>query len=265
MSSLSELQRRPSSAVDPSNMRSSLSGSQSYWSRTAQWLQDSSYQILARTSVWDSIIRGFQPGRIRAIELLDIQSEDRILIVGAGSGADFECLPQQTNKVALKAFDFSPEMVRRSKVTAQECGIPEENCFVGDAQSLPFVDEKFDKIFFPLSIASIPNPSLALQEAERVLSPKGKIVVFDKLVDDGVLISWKRTAMNILTRVTFADITRNLSKILGPISSLKLTHYESLEGKLDGWLTNWISGNYRVAVIVRDSDYPDMSSIPAKL
>jgi phosphatidylethanolamine/phosphatidyl-N-methylethanolamine N-methyltransferase len=269
MSAPSELRRRPQtgSHLPPgsSDVRKAPVDNRSCWSRIAQWLQNTSYQMLARTAIWDTIIRGFQPGRIRALELLDIQTEDSLLLVGAGSGADFECLPAQTNKIALRAFDFSPEMVQRSKVTARGLGIPEENCFVGDAQSLPFKEEKFSKICFPLSIASIPNPSLALQEAERVLSPKGKIVVFDKLVDDDQTISWKRAALNIMTRCAFADITRNLSGMLQTVPSLKIIHYESLEDKLEGWFTNQVSGSYRVAVLVRHDDYPDVPAISAIL
>lgn len=236
----------------------------SCWSQVSQWIQDTCYQIFAYT-IWDNIVSGFKPGRLRAIELMDIQSEDRILLVGEGSGLDFECLPDHTNKISLRAFDFSPEMVRQSKMKARQFEIPEENCFVGDAQKLPFTHEKFDKIYFPLSIASIPNPTLALQEAERVLAPGGKIVIFDKLRDEDVPLSWKRTALNIITKCVFADITRNLGSILEPVVALKIVHYESLKDKLDGIFARYAGQFYRVAVITRRSDYPDQPEVPSKL
>lgn len=234
------------------------------YSRLAQWIQDACYQIFAYT-IWDSMVSGFQPGRVRAIELMEIQSDDRILLVGEGSGLDFECLPEQTNKLALRAFDFSPEMVRQSKIKAVKFDIPEENCFIGDAQKLPFTDEQFDKIYFPLSIASIPNPSLAFREAERVLSPGGKIVVFDKLMDDDLVVSWSRTALNMITKCVFADITRNLNTILNSAPSLKIVHYESLKDKLDGVFAKYIGEHYRLAVIVRDADYSNQPQKVAKL
>jgi len=234
------------------------------WSQVSQWIQNVSYQIFAYT-IWDNIVSGFKPGRMRAIELMDIQSEERILLVGEGSGLDFECLPGQTSKVALRAFDFSPEMVRQSKIKARQFEIPEENCFVGDAQKLPFTHEKFDKIYFPLSIASIPNPTLALQEAERVLAPGGKIVIFDKLRDEDVTLSWQRTALNVITKCVFADITRNLSSILSPVPALKIVSYESLKDKLDGFFTRYAGQYYRVAVITRRSDYPEQVEVPSRL
>ncbi|CCB87805.1 class I SAM-dependent methyltransferase [Simkania negevensis] len=236
----------------------------SCWSQVSQWIQNVSYQIFAYT-VWDSVVSGFKPGRMRAIELMDVQSEDRILLVGEGSGLDFECLPEQTNKLALRAFDFSPEMVHQSKIKARQLEISEENCFIGDAQYLPFEHEKFDKIYFPLSVASIPNPSLALQEAERVLDPGGKIVIFDKLRDDDVPLSWQRTTLNVITKCVFADITRNLSSILASAPTLKIIHYESLAGKLDGVFAKYAGQYYRIAVVVRHEDYPDQMAVPAKL
>lgn len=243
-------------------MNDALEPNLSLFGRASQWAQDTCYQIFAYT-IWDNLVSGFQPGRIKAIELMEIQPTDCILLVGEGSGLDFKCLPKQTNKLALRAFDFSQEMVRQSKIKARELDIPEENCFVGDAQNLPFTNEKFDKIYFPLSIASIPNPSLALREAERVLSPGGKIVVFDKLMDDNQTLSWGRTVLNIITKCIFADITRNLSAILKAAPSLKVIHYESLENTLEGVFARYVDKSYRLAVIIRDVDYPTLTAIQA--
>jgi len=229
-----------------------------------QWVHQQSYQWMAYT-FWDSIVSGFKPGRVRAMQLLDIQPSDKVLLVGEGSGLDFECLPTTLNKTNVKAFDFSPEMVKQAKQKAKRLGIPEENCFVGDAQKLPFTTEKFNKVFFPLSLGSIPNPSLALQEAERVLASGGKIVVFEKLVDDESSVSRKRRCLNFFTQLVFADINRNLTQMLGDQSPLKVVQYESLENKLDGYVAKYAGAYYRLAVIVRSADYSEQPAIRAKL
>ena len=233
--------------------------------RVSRWMQDTSYQLLARSSLWQPIISGFKPGRVRALEVLDIQPNDRVLFIGEGDGADFECLPAHTNKTGLRAIDYSSEMVKQSKVVARRYGIPEENCIVGDAQALPFTTERFDKIFFPLSIASIPNPTKALQEAERVLAPGGKIVVFDKMLDEGVSISMGRWALNFFTRATFADITRNLSTMMGKDSELKLVHYEATDERMQSFIARQVGTHYRVAELVRGFDYAEKPSVAAKL
>lgn len=232
-------------------------------SRLSRWMQNTAYQLMAFT-MWDNLMAGFKPGRVRAFELMDIKPSDKILLVGEGSGLDFECLPDAVNKSTLKAFDFSPEMVKQSKQKAPLFGIPEENCFVGDAQKLPFTTERFDKIFFPLSLASIPNPKLALREAEKVLERDGKIIVFEKLVDDDTTISLGRKFLNIATQATFADINRNLTQILGNDSPLKIVHYESLENKLSG-AANYLGPYYRLAVLVRDVDCAEQPAMSAKL
>lgn len=226
-------------------------------------MQETSYQLLARSSLWNPIIRGFKPGRERALAILDIQPSDRVLLVGEGNGADFECLPADTNKAAVWALDYSSEMVRQGKVVAAQHGIPADQFVVGDAQALPFTTERFNKIFFPLSIASIPDPHQALQEAERVLAPGGRIVVFEKMLDDGVTVSWGRRTLNFFTSATFADITRNLTTMLGDESPLKLVGYEATDGAMDSFIARQVGAHYRVAELVRTTDFPDRPAVSA--
>lgn len=231
--------------------------------RLTRWMQETSYQCLAVT-FWDTIMSGFRPGRVRAMELFEFEPADRILFVGEGSGLDLDCLPEVVNKNNVWAFDFSPQMVRQCKAKARQQGIPEANVFQGDAQHLPYRDERFNKIFFPLSLGSIPNPHLALLEAERVLAPDGKIVVFEKLVDDGAEISASRRCLNYLTKCTFADINRNLSDMQHDLP-LKIVHYESLANRLGGCFAKRIGAYYRLAVIVRNNEYVDRPAIQARL
>lgn len=222
----------------------------------SRWSQNCCYQFLASTC-WDSIMGGFAPARVRAMELLEIQPSDKVLLVGEGSGLDFEFLPETTNKSELKALDFSSSMIHQAKQKAPFFNIPPENCFVGDGQQLPFIAESFNKIFFPLSLGSIPNPSLALQEAERVLAPQGLIVILEKLVDDHSEISCGRQMLNGFTRCIFADINRNLTQMMGKESPLKIKHYQSLEGQLRSCASP-LGTHYRLAVLVRAADYPDL-------
>lgn len=230
----------------------------------SRWMQNTSYNWMAFT-VWDRIVSGFKPGRMKAMQLLDIQPTDTVLFIGEGSGLDFKCLPESLDKQNLSAFDFSPEMVKQSKIKARQFGISENNCFVADAQMLPYTTERFDKIYFPLSLASIPDPKKALQEAERVLAQGGKIVIFDKMADEDTAITYARQAMNLVTTSIFADINRKLPIMMGPESPLKIIHYESLSNQLDGIFAHAIGGHYRLAALVRASDYPEQPALHATL
>lgn len=233
-------------------------------SRTVRAAQNGCYQFLAAT-FWDCTVAGFRPGRVRAMELLDIHDTDRVLLVGEGSGLDFDCLPADTDLTRVFAFDFSTQMVRQAKQKARRMSIPEDNVFVGDAQHLPYTTERFNKIYFPLSLGSIPNPRLALQEAERVLAPGGRIVLFEKIVDDGAVISRGRACLNFFTQCIFANINRRLTDMMGAESPLKITGYESLRGRLDGCLAGTAAPYYRLATLVRTADFPDTPAMRATL
>ncbi|MBX9804520.1 MAG: methyltransferase domain-containing protein [Alphaproteobacteria bacterium] len=226
--------------------------------------QNFCYNVMART-FWDPMMSGFQPGRKIAMEQLDIQPSDRVLFVGEGTGLDFDVLPATLNKANLYAFDFSPEMVKQAKLKAPKFNIPVENCFEGDAQRLSYTDEKFDKIYFPLSLGSIPDPHQALKEAERVLERNGKVVVFEKLVDDGQKLSWGRWAVGLFTRWLFADINRNLTQMMGDDTKFKIVYYDSVEGKLTGILGRCLAPYYRIGTLVRAEDYPDLPTLKAVL
>ncbi|MBP6952116.1 MAG: methyltransferase domain-containing protein [Alphaproteobacteria bacterium] len=236
----------------------------SFYSRMTRKAQNFCYQVMAKT-FWDPLMEGFKPARTRAMELLELEPHDRIFLIGEGSGLDFEVLPEEIAKQQIWALDYSSEMVKQAKRKAQLLGIPEDQCMLGDAQALPFNEEKFDKIFFPLSLGSIPNPSLALKEAERVLSPKGKIVVLEKLVDDRESISYARKLLNFFTKFIFADINRNLTQIIEPVDSLQIIHYESTQGQLTGLLGRMASPYYRLATLVRKADYPDIEACEARI
>ena len=73
--------------------------------RLSRWMQNKSYDWMAFT-IWDNVVSGFKPGRVKAMQLLDIQPEDKVLFVGEGSGLDFECLPENFDKYNLKALIF---------------------------------------------------------------------------------------------------------------------------------------------------------------
>lgn len=237
----------------------------SYCSKAARKVQNWSYQLLSTTGAWDYIVDGFKPARVRAMDLLELQVTDKVLFIGEGSGLDFEVLPDEIIKKHVWALDYSSEMVKASKKKAQLLGFSEGQCVVGDAQSLPFNEERFDKIFFPLSLGSIPNPTLALEEAERVLLPNGKIVILEKLVDDKTSVSYVRKCVNFFTRFIFADVNRNLTQMIGFESPLKIINYESTQGLLTGFFGRIFSPYYRLAVLVRDNDYPYLAALEGKI
>ena len=125
-------------------------------------------------AVYDPVTRVLRRARRRSIALLDIRASDAVLLVGCGTGADFEFLPPQARCVAV---DLTPAMLRRAaaKVEDRQIRLAEM-----DAMDLSVPDNTFDKAILHHILAVVPDPVRALQEAERVTRPGGYLVVLDK-------------------------------------------------------------------------------------
>jgi len=125
-------------------------------------------------TVYDPFTRFLRRGRRRSIVLLDIRSSDTVLLVGCGTGADFEFLPRNAQCVAV---DLTPAMLRRA---AAKVGDRRIQLAEMDAMELRFPDGTFDKTILHHILAVVPDPVRALREAERATKTGGHLVVLDK-------------------------------------------------------------------------------------
>jgi len=160
--------------------------------------------------VYDRLAAPFESGRARAVDLLDPGADDRILLVGAGTGLDLPHLPADARVTAL---DVVPENVRRTRVRADDLDRAVD-ATVGDATDLPFEDDAFDAVCLHLLLAVVPDPAAVLAAVDRVLAPGGRVSVFDKFLPDGALPSLLRRALNPAARLLFSDLTRQLGPLV---------------------------------------------------
>jgi ubiquinone/menaquinone biosynthesis C-methylase UbiE len=123
---------------------------------------------------YDAVVRFLRWSRRRSLALLNLQAGDRLLLVGCGTGADFEFIPPD---VWVTAVDLTPAMLRRAKA---KVGNRRIHLVEMDAMDLCFPDNTFDKTVLHLILAVVPDPVRTLQEAERVTKPGGFLVVLDK-------------------------------------------------------------------------------------
>lgn len=158
---------------------------------------------------YDLAARWFAAQRRRSIELLDLKSEERVLIVGAGTGLDLEFLPKV---ISIEANDITPAMVQQLARRAKRLGL-KIKAEVMDGQNLQYDPESFDAVILHLVLAIIPDPIRCIQEVERVLKKGGRAVIFDKFLPDNQKPSWGRKLLNLFTNV----IATNISRQLGPI------------------------------------------------
>lgn len=159
--------------------------------------------------LYDSIA-AFPAHRRRSLALLGPVPGEEVLILGAGTGADLPYIPAD---VRLTAIDITPAMLERLRQRAAALEKPVE-ALVMDGQALDLPAERFDAVILHLILAVIPDPIACIREAERVLKPGGRIVIFDKFIPDDEQPSLVRRMGNLVANLLFSDITRKLGPLV---------------------------------------------------
>ena len=97
--------------------------------------------------IYDSTVdRLFLSGRTRAMELLDLQRGETVLLVGVGTGADLPLLPAGVDATGI---DLSPEMLAKARLKLDQCPATVK-LIQGDAQSLLVDEASFDVVILNL-------------------------------------------------------------------------------------------------------------------
>ena len=111
--------------------------------------------------------------RDEALEWFGIESGDRVLDVGCGTGFATEGLLEYTDDVW--GLDQSAHQLERAFSKFGKRGPVQ--FYLGDAERLPFADDTFDAYWSSGSIEYWPDPVAALREARRVTKPGGPVLV----------------------------------------------------------------------------------------
>lgn len=172
------------------------------------WWNRARYRFYA--PMYDWLAWPMEQGRRRAIGHLAPSPNDRILLLGCGTGLDLTYLP---NEARITAIDAVPAMARRTKARARALGMTVD-VRVGDARSLPFDDGAFDIVLLHLFLSVVPGPAAVAAETARVVGPDGRVSIYDKFVPEGEQPSMLRWALNPVARVLFSDFTRRLEPML---------------------------------------------------
>jgi len=165
--------------------------------------------------LWAPVYEGtvglfFLPGRRRALEVLNLRPGERLLLVGAGTGADLPRLPEGIDVVGV---DLSPEMLVRAR---SKLPLPGRSVTLiqGDAQKLLVEQAIFDAVVFNLILSVIPDGRTCLHENLRALKPGGRAVVFDKFASETGYLSIGRRFLNVFSTIFGTDVTRKFGEML---------------------------------------------------
>jgi len=107
----------------------------------------------------------------------------RLLEIGAGSGANFEFYPPNTNLVVVDPNPFFRQYLEKG---LQKCpNVELENWVVSGAENMKGVpDDSVDVVVSTLVLCSVQDLHQVYKEIERVLVPGGKYLFMEHVLDD---------------------------------------------------------------------------------
>ena len=104
------------------------------------------------------------------------RASGRILEIGFGTGRNLAHYPPGVTRI--EAIDPDADLDRYSgpRIAASPIAVDFHHL---DAEHLPFASDQFDTIVCTLTLCSIPDVALALQEVRRVLKPGGQFLFLE--------------------------------------------------------------------------------------
>lgn len=127
-----------------------------------------------------------QPGRVRALEQMDIQAGERVLEVGVGTGINLSLYPKACR---MTGIDFSSSMLEKARERVARGGLRQMRLLQMDAADLKFADDSFDIVYAPYLISVVPDPVKVAQEMRRVCRPGGRIIFLNHFLSPNALVS----------------------------------------------------------------------------
>ena len=123
----------------------------------------------------------------RFVEIIDVNKNDIILDVGAGSGDIAIEIIKERLKTDLYLLDLNKEMLEEGKRRLKK----EKNIkyLIGNAEKLYFDNNFFDKYLISFCLRNVTDYVLSIKEAFRVLKPGGKYCCLEFSTPKSSLIS----------------------------------------------------------------------------
>ena len=126
------------------------------------------------------------PGRLQAIERMNIQPGERVLEVGVGTGINLSLYPREA---AVTGIDFSSSMLEKARERAARKDAAPVRLLQMDAADLKFADNAFDIVYAPYLISVVPDPVKVAQEMRRVCRPGGRIIFLNHFLSPNPILS----------------------------------------------------------------------------
>ena len=126
------------------------------------------------------------PGRLRAIDRMDIQPGERVLEVGVGTGINLSLYPKHCS---VTGIDFSESMLEIARERAGRKDSRNVRLLQMDAADLKFADNAFDIVYAPYLISVVPDPVRVAHEMRRVCRPGGRVILLNHFLSPNLFLS----------------------------------------------------------------------------
>ena len=180
--------------------------------------------------------------RKKFIKSLHFSNGDKVLDVATGTG-DVAFAIRKKYKTDIMGLDLSVNMLEIAKKKSKKLKVDDIDFIEGDAESLPFNDNTFDKLVISYGLRNLGDCKKGLEEFYRVLKPNGKLGILEFLRP-------KSTIMAKIFKFYFNNI---LPRIASLFSNSKAYRYlpESVE--------NFISPD-ELKILLKEVGFHDVSS-----
>ena len=135
-------------------------------------------------------------GRLQAIERMGIESGDRVLEVGVGTGINAKLYPRGC---FVTGIDLSPSMLERAHMRVARHEIENIQLLKMDAADLRFPDESFDIVYAPYLMSVVPDPIAVEREMRRVCKVGGRIIFLNHFMSQNPVLSRLERLISPLT------------------------------------------------------------------
>ena len=129
------------------------------------------------------------------------QVRGQVLEIAIGTGRN---LPFYPADVEITGIEISPAMLEMARQRPQGLG-RQVKLIIGDAQALPFPDQRFDTVVCTIALCSIPDERKAVAEVWRVLRPGGRFVALEHVRSPNIVIRGLERLLEAYTVRTQAD------------------------------------------------------------
>lgn len=136
------------------------------------------------------------PGRVQALQRMGIESGDRILEVGVGTGINATLYPRDC---AVTGIDLSDSMLEKARERVERKGFTNVRLLEMDAADLKFTEGSFDIVYAPYLISVVPDPVAVAREMSRVCRSGGKIIFLNHFRSANRGLAWVERVISPFT------------------------------------------------------------------